>query len=155
MSSYNYVCLIGRLGKDPEIKVTESGKKVANFSIATSKHYKDSSGNKQENTSWHNIVAWENVAKVIQNYVKKGSLIQIVGELSSRTYTDKQGNKRYLTEVVAQSVVLFGGNQKSSSDEPTQEEPEEESPRKSTKPKEKKEDNFISVQSDDEDDLPF
>ena len=104
MSSVNKVILLGNLGKDPEIRSMQSGKKMASFSIATSKKWKDRNTQEQkESTSWHNIVVFnEGLVDVIEKYVKKGSKIYIEGELSTRKYQDKDGNDRYTTEVVLQ-----------------------------------------------------
>lgn len=104
MSSVNKVILLGNLGRDPEIRSMQSGKKMASFSIATSKRWKDRNTQEQkENTSWHNIVVFnEGLVEVIEKYVKKGSKIYIEGELSTRKYQDKDGNDRYTTEVVLQ-----------------------------------------------------
>ena len=104
MSSVNKVILLGNLGKDPDIRSMQSGKKMASFSIATSKRWKDRNTQEQkENTSWHNIVVFnEGLVDVIEKYVKKGSKIYVEGELSTRKYQDKDGNDRYTTEVVLQ-----------------------------------------------------
>ena len=104
MSSVNKVILLGNLGRDPEIRSMQSGKKMASFSIATSKRWKDRNTQEQkENTSWHNIVVFnEGLVDVIEKYVKKGSKIYVEGELSTRKYQDKEGNDRYTTEVVLQ-----------------------------------------------------
>ena len=103
MSSLNKVTLIGRVGKDPEINTSKAGKKLASFSLATSEHWKDKQGQKQEKTEWHNIVIYnENIAKIIENYVKKGSQIYIEGALQTRKWQDKEGKDRYTTEVVLQ-----------------------------------------------------
>lgn len=102
--SVNKVILLGNLGRDPEIRSMQSGKKMASFSIATSKQWKDkNTQEKKENTSWHNIVVFnEGLVDVIERYVKKGSKIYVEGELSTRKYQDKDGNDRYTTEVVLQ-----------------------------------------------------
>jgi len=102
--SVNKVILLGNLGRDPEIRSMQSGKKMASFSIATSKRWKDRNTQEQkENTSWHNIVVFnEGLVDVIEKYVKKGSRIYVEGELSTRKYQDKDGNDRYTTEVVLQ-----------------------------------------------------
>ena len=104
VGSVNKVILLGNLGRDPEIRTMQSGKKMASFSIATSKRWKDKNTQEQkENTSWHNIVVFnEGLVDVIEKYVKKGSKIYVEGELSTRKYQDKEGNDRYTTEVVLQ-----------------------------------------------------
>ena len=103
-ASVNKVILLGNLGRDPEIRSMQSGKKMASFSIATSKRWKDKNTQEQkENTSWHNIVVFnEGLVDVIEKYVKKGSKIYVEGELSTRKYQDKDGNDKYTTEVVLQ-----------------------------------------------------
>ena len=102
--SVNKVILLGNLGRDPEIRSMQSGKKMASFSIATSKRWKDRSTQEQkENTSWHNIVVFnEGLVDVIEKYIKKGSKIYVEGELSTRKYQDKDGNDKYTTEVILQ-----------------------------------------------------
>ena len=102
--SVNKVILLGNLGRDPEIRSMQSGKKMASFSVATSKRWKDRNTQEQkESTSWHNIVVFnEGLVDVIEKYVKKGSKVYVEGELSTRKYQDKDGNDRYTTEVVLQ-----------------------------------------------------
>lgn len=102
--SVNKVILLGNLGRDPEIRSMQSGKKMASFSIATSKRWKDRNTQEQkENTSWHNIVVFnEGLVDVIEKYIKKGSKIYLEGELSTRKYQDNDGNDKYTTEVVLQ-----------------------------------------------------
>ena len=102
--SVNKVILLGNLGRDPEIRSMQSGKKMASFSIATSKRWKDRNTQEQkENTSWHNIVVFnEGLVDVIERYIKKGSKVYVEGELSTRKYQDKDGNDKYTTEVVLQ-----------------------------------------------------
>ena len=104
----NKVQLIGNLGNDPEIITLDSGKKLAKFSLATNESYKDANGEKQTKTEWHNLVAWNKNAELIENYVKKGQEIAIEGKLTSRSYDDKDGIKKYITEVVVNELLLFG-----------------------------------------------
>jgi len=104
MSSLNKVLLIGRLGRDPEIRYTKGGSAVANFSMATDERWKDKQGNRQEKTEWHSIVAWARLAEFAQNYLKKGSLIFVEGRLQTRDWTDNQNVKHYRTEVVANDI---------------------------------------------------
>ena len=119
--SVNKVILLGNLGRDPEIRSMQSGKKMASFSIATSKRWKDRSTQEQkESTSWHNIVVFnEGLVDVIEKYVKKGSKIYVEGELSTRKYQDKEGNDKYTTEVVLQgynsTLTMLGTNNSMSS----------------------------------------
>lgn len=108
--SVNKVILVGNLGKDPEVKYTPNGVPVAKFSIATNEKFKDKSGEWQERTEWHNIVAWQRLAEIIGEYVKKGSKIYIEGKLQTSSWEDKQsGEKKYRTEIVAQDLVLLSG----------------------------------------------
>ena len=108
--SVNKVILVGNLGKDPEVKFTPSGVPVAKFSLATNERYKDKSGEWQDRTEWHNIVAWQRLAEIVGEYVKKGSKIYIEGRLQTSSWEDKQsGEKKYRTEIVAQDLVLLSG----------------------------------------------
>src|SRR5579872_4462651 len=108
--SVNKVILIGNLGKDPEVKYTPSGTAVAKFSLATNERFKDKSGEWQDRTEWHNIVAWQRLAEIVGEYVKKGSKIYIEGRLQTRSWDDKEtGQKRYKTEIIANDLVLLGG----------------------------------------------
>ena len=104
----NKVQLIGNLGNTPEIIMLDSGKKLAKFSIATNETYKNSQGEKVTDTQWHNIVAWNKTAEIIENYLDKGSEVMIEGKLTSRSYEDKEGNKRYVTEVVCNELLMLG-----------------------------------------------
>ncbi len=106
----NTVQLVGNVGQDPEIRNLEGGKKVANFSIATSDSYKNEKGEKVDQTEWHRIVAWGNSAEIIEKYVVKGNQIGIVGKLTHRTYDDKDGIKRSITEVLVNEVLLLSKN---------------------------------------------
>jgi single-strand DNA-binding protein len=108
MGSLNKVILIGNLGKDPEIRYTPDGSPVANFSLATTEFYTDKSGNRQQNTEWHNIVAWNRLADVAKRYLAKGRQVYIEGKLRTREWNDKEGNKRRTTEVIASQMVLLG-----------------------------------------------
>lgn len=103
----NRVQLIGHVGQEPEIKNLESGKKLANISIATNEIYKNAKGEKVEKTEWHRITAWGKTAEIIEKYVSKGKEIAIEGKLTHRSYDDKDGNKQYITEVVAEEIVLL------------------------------------------------
>lgn len=103
----NKAVLIGRLGKDPEIRNTQTDQPVANFSIATSESWKDKDGKKQERTEWHNIVVWGQLATICAQYIRKGSLVYVEGRLQTRSYEAKDGAKRYTTEVVATTVQFL------------------------------------------------
>lgn len=104
----NKVQLIGRLGQAPEVKHLDSGKTVVNFSLATNDKYKNAKGELIENTEWHNLVAWGKTAEIIEKYVQKGSEIAIEGKLTNRSWEDKDGNKRYTTEVLVNELLLLG-----------------------------------------------
>lgn len=104
----NKVQLIGNLGQDPEIITLESGKKLAKFSLATNDYYYNKEGDKVTDTQWHQIVAWGKTADVIENYVNKGQELAIEGKLTSRSYEDSTGAKRYVTEVVCSELLMLG-----------------------------------------------
>jgi single-strand DNA-binding protein len=105
----NSVRLIGHLGQNPDVKALNSGKKLAKCSIATSESYKNENGEKVTETQWHNLVAWGKQAEIIEKYLRKGSEVAIEGKLHTRNYNDKEGNKRYLTEIVVNELVMLGG----------------------------------------------
>ncbi|MFV8268941.1 single-stranded DNA-binding protein [Flavobacterium sp. GT2N3] len=104
----NKVQLIGHVGNDPEIKTFDGGKKLVNFTLATNESYKNDKGEKVEETQWHKLVAWGKTADIIEKYVAKGKEIAIEGKLTHRNYEDKNGEKRYFTEVVVNDVLLLG-----------------------------------------------
>ncbi len=103
----NKVQLIGHVGNDPEIKNFETGKKRANLNIATNEVYKNDKGEKVEETQWHKVIAWGHTAEVIEKYVTKGKEIALEGKLVHRSYDDKNGEKRYITEVIANELLLL------------------------------------------------
>lgn len=104
----NKVQLIGNLGGNPEIKTTEGGKKLARFSIATSEVYRNAKGEKVTETQWHNLVAWGKLAEIAEKFLVKGSEVAIEGKLVNRNYNDKEGNKKYITEVQVNEVLMLG-----------------------------------------------
>jgi len=104
----NKVQLIGNVGNDPEMTVLESGNKVIRFSLATNENYKNAKGEKVQSTDWHNMVAWNKTAEIIEKYAGKGKEIAIEGKLTSRSYETKEGEKRYVTEVIISEVLLLG-----------------------------------------------
>jgi single-strand DNA-binding protein len=108
MSGVNKVILIGNLGKDPEMRTIEGGISVAKFPLATSEVYKNKEGQKVTQTEWHNIVLWRGLAETAERFLKKGSLVYVEGQLRSRSWDDKDGNKRYITEIVGNSLTLLG-----------------------------------------------
>ncbi len=103
----NRIQLIGHLGNKPEITELNSGKKLAKFSIAINETYKDSQGQKVTDTQWHNIVAWNKTAEIIENYLDKGSKVMIEGKLTSKTYETKEGKKCYITEVICHELLML------------------------------------------------
>ena len=108
--SVNKVILIGNLGKDPDVRYTPSGTAVAKFSLATNEKFKDRSGEWQERTEWHNIVAWQRLAEIVGEYVHKGSKLYLEGRLQTSSWDDKEsGQKKYRTEIVAYDIVLLDG----------------------------------------------
>ena len=107
----NKVQLIGNLGANPEIKTLDGGKKLARFNVATSENYRNAKGEKVTETQWHTLVAWGKVAEIAEKYLKKGSEVAIEGKLISRSYNDKDGNKKYITEVQVNEVLLLGEKQ--------------------------------------------
>jgi len=106
----NKVQLIGNVGQAPVITNLESGKRVARLTLATNEHYKNNQGERITNTEWHTVIGWGKLADIIEGFVTKGKEIAIEGKLTSRSYEDKEGNKRYVTEVVASEILLLGGN---------------------------------------------
>lgn len=107
MSNLNKVLLVGRLGKDPELRYTADSTPVVSFTMATSEKFKDRSGVKQERTEWHNIVAWRKLAEIAGEYLKKGSLVYIEGKIQSREFEGKDGIKRRVYEIVASDMKMF------------------------------------------------
>src|SRR5437899_2331297 len=109
--SVNKVILIGRLGKDPELKYTASGTPFCRFSMATDDVWNDkASGERQEKTEWHNIVVWDRLAEICNQYLTKGRLVYIEGSLQTREWDDQEGHKRKITEIRARDMVMLGGN---------------------------------------------
>jgi len=104
----NKVQLIGNLGANPEVINLDSGKKLAKFSIATNESYKNAQGEKVEDTQWHNVIAWGKTAEIVENHLTKGNEVALEGRLVNRNYEDKDGNKRYVTEVVASELLMLG-----------------------------------------------
>ena len=108
MASVNKVILVGNLGRDPEVRYTASGTPVANFTMATSERWTDATGERKERTEWHRIVVWGKQAEIVGEYLRKGKQVYIEGSLQTRDWTDRDGNKRYTTEVRAQRVQMLG-----------------------------------------------
>lgn len=109
MAGINKVILVGNLGKDPEIRSLENGVSVAKFPLATSESYKNRNGERVETTEWHNIVMWRGLAEIAEKYLKKGSRIYIEGKIRTRSYDDKDGNKKYITEIEADNMLMLDG----------------------------------------------
>ncbi len=107
--SVNKVILLGRLGQDPELKYTPGGSPVCNFSLATTESWTDKSGQKQEKTEWHRVVVWGKLAELCNQYLAKGRQCFLEGRLQTRSWDDKDGNKRYTTEILANTVQFIGG----------------------------------------------
>ena len=142
MNIKNNAVLIGNLGKDPEVKHLESGSIVANFSLATSKKFKNKAGEMQEQTQWHNLVCWGKLAEIAEKWLKKGQKIAAQGEIQYRSYDDKDGNKRYVTEINCENFEMLGGKS------------DESAPAPSSKPASKPAPAPAQAAEDD-DDLPF
>jgi len=115
MGNLNKVMVIGRIGQDLELKTSQKGTSILNFSLATSEYWKDQLGNKQERTEWHRIVAFQRNAEVIAQYCRKGSQIYVEGSLQTREWQDKEGNKRYTTEVICRNLQLLDSKQDNNS----------------------------------------
>ena len=143
MASVNKAIIVGNLGKDPEVKFLTNGDAVCSFSIATTDSWKDKEGQKQEKTEWHNIVMYRKLAEIAGEYLKKGSPIYVEGALQTRKWTNKEGQERYTTEIVANSMQMLGG--KPQEKQQTLQEPQED---KYEAPK-------PSVEGDDNEDIPF
>ncbi len=122
MAGINKAILIGNLGKDPELRYTPGGQAVASFPVATSEKWRDRDGVLQDKTEWHNIVVWGRQAETAKEYLSKGRQVYIEGRIQTRSWEDKDGNKRYTTEIVAQRVNFLGGRDQASGGGPSQDE---------------------------------
>ena len=109
MRGINKVILVGNLGRDPELRHTKNGTAVANLSIATSETWSDNDGATQERTEWHRIVLWDKLAEIAEKYLSKGRQVYLEGRIDNRSYDDKDGNKRYISEIVVNNMVMLGG----------------------------------------------
>ena len=107
--SVNKVILVGNLGRDPEVRFTGTGRAVAKFPLATTEVWNDAEGGRQERTEWHNVIVWGKQGETCGQYLSKGRQVYVEGSIRTRSYDDKDGNKRYITEVVAQRVRFLGG----------------------------------------------
>jgi single-strand DNA-binding protein len=154
--SVNKVILVGNLGKDPELRYTPSGAAVVTFSLATTERYKDRNGEQQEKTEWHNIVAWRQLAEICGKYLHKGKQIYLEGRIQTRSYDDRDGNKRYITEIVADQMQMLGragdeGGGYGGSREPRRPRQEEPASRSASPARE----DFADPPFNPDDDIPF
>lgn len=124
MRGVNKVILVGNLGRDPEVRYTRSGTAVATLSLATTSTWTDQNGQRQDRTEWHRVVAWSKLAEIAKEYLSKGRQVYIEGRLQTRSWDDRDGNKRYTTEVVADQMVMLGGRGEVSRDAAAPSEPE-------------------------------
>jgi single-strand DNA-binding protein len=160
--SVNKVILVGNVGKDPETRYLEGGTVVSRFPLATSEVYRNRDGEKITNTEWHNIVLWRGLAEVAEKYVRKGTQLYIEGRIRNRSYTDKEGNTRYTTEVVCDNMQMLGKrsddsgdmNENKSSQQAARQSSVESNNTGQTQKDEDVNDQF-SGGADDADDLPF
>lgn len=148
--SVNKAILVGNVGADPEVRYLEGGNVVAKFPLATTDYFKTRSGENSTNTEWHNIVAWRHLAELAEKFIRKGRQLYIEGRISTRSWEDKDGNKRYTTEIVASSIQLLGKKQDEEEVSQTSSQPAQ--PSTASSPSIDPED--IDVQSEG-DDLPF
>ncbi len=144
MAGVNKVILVGNLGKDPEIRHLDNGRAVTNFPLATSETYKNKMGEKVTNTEWHNLVLWTPFAEIADKYLKKGNQIYVEGKLQTRSYDDKDGIKRYTTEVVVQTMTMLGSKNEGSS-----------SPNSNDYSNKSASDEGVPAFNEETDDLPF
>lgn len=114
MAGVNKVILVGNLGKDPEMRYLENGNTKASFTLATNDSYKSKEGEKVVTTEWHNVVVWSSLAKIAEQYLQKGKQVYVEGRLTHRSYVDKEGQPKYITEIVAQNLVLLGSHRPAS-----------------------------------------
>lgn len=136
----NKVILIGNVGKDPDVRHLDSGVTVASFPLATSETYRNKENEKVTNTEWHNIVIWRGLAEVVEKYVKKGDPLYLEGKIRTRSYDDKDGNKKYITEIVVDNMQMLGSKQSNTND---------------SSPEEKQPETDIETAPQEGDDLPF
>jgi single-strand DNA-binding protein len=142
MSGINKVILVGRVGKDPEVRYLDNNVAVAKFSLATSESYKKD-GQKVETTEWHNVVLWRGLAEVAEKYVRKGSLLYIEGKIKTKNWEDKDGKKNYMTEIVGDQMTMLGSKGDNSSGN------------MSSGPAARVEETPLPAASEQTDDLPF
>jgi len=158
--SVNKVILVGNVGKDPEVRYLEGGSAVCKFPLATSETYKNKSGERISTTEWHNIVLWRGLAEIAEKYVKKGNQLYIEGRIRTMSYTDKEGNTRYITEITGDNMTMLGKRSDEGSPESTnqsQTATETPKPTQQQSSESKVEEPFTDLKdgSDEVDDLPF
>ncbi len=147
--SVNKVILVGHLGKDPEVTYTPSGQAMAKFSLATNRRSKDKTGEWKDEADWHNIVAWGKTAEFCSQYITKGRLVYVEGRIQNRTWEDKEGKKRYATDIVANNVIALGGRGEGGAEPPLR----AAAPARTTQ---SQEDDFGPAQPEiTDDDIPF
>jgi single-strand DNA-binding protein len=151
--SLNKAILIGNLGSDPDIRTTGGGTKVAEFSVATSRRWTDKSGQQQEKTEWHRIIAWSALADIAEQYLKKGDRVYLEGEIQYRSYEDKDGNTRYITEITAREMIMLSGRDAPGGGSPSRSRQPASANRQAQK--EPSYEDFSADFPDDGDDLPF
>ncbi|HKJ40587.1 MAG TPA: single-stranded DNA-binding protein [Sunxiuqinia sp.] len=144
--SVNKVILVGNVGRDPEVRYLDKDVVVANFPLATSESYNAKNGEKVTTTEWHNIVIWRGLAKVVEQYVKKGDRLYIEGRIRTRSWEDKEGNKRYTTEIYGDNMEMLGGPRNQGGNDNQQPAPQNEKENRVNEP---------DVDTNEEDDLPF
>lgn len=139
MSGVNKVILVGHLGKDPEVRHLEGNTSVATFTLATTESYTNKEGKRVDQTEWHNIVVWRNLADIAAKYLTKGKQVYVEGKIRSRSYDDKEGVKRYITEIVADTFTILGKKEDSNGSSSQQ----------------KQDDDLTNIHNSVDDDLPF
>ncbi|MFT5338034.1 MAG: single-strand DNA-binding protein [Sphingobacteriales bacterium] len=154
MSGVNKVILIGNLGKDPEVRYLDNDIAVARFTLATSETFKDKTGEKRTNTEWHNVVLWRGLAKISEQYLKKGNQVYIEGKLKTSQY-EKEGQTKYITEVQATNMTLLGGKPADSGSGNYNEAPQAAAAPQKAAPAKKASEAAPENQDQEEDDLPF
>jgi single-strand DNA-binding protein len=145
MSGINKVILVGNLGKDPEVRHLEGGAVVAKFPLATSESYKTKDGQRIDQTEWHNIVMWRGLAESAEKYLRKGSLVYVEGKIRTRSWDDKEGNKRYSTEIIADTMTMLSSKRSEESQHGSSEQ----------KPNTSEENQSVDTPNPSGDDLPF
>ncbi|HNR27018.1 MAG TPA: single-stranded DNA-binding protein [Bacteroidales bacterium] len=151
----NKVMLIGNVGKDPEVRHLESGVSVTTLTLATTERFKDRNGEMKEQTEWHNVVLWRNLADIAERFVRKGSQIYIEGKIRSRSWEDQSGQKKYTTEIVADSMQLLGKRSEATTASPSQPSPVKNVGQSPWQNQEPVNDAVSDFDQPDVDDLPF